>query len=399
MAVDTPARIAIVGAGPVGLEAALYARFLGYDVDVYERGRVAEHLLRQAHVRPFTPWGMNVSALAIAALRTQDEKWQPASADALMTYGELVARYFLPLAQSDLLSDSVQEQNTVVAVGREGLLRGDFAADERRADVMFRLLVRDAEGTERIEHADVVLDCSGTYAVPNYLGCGGMPAVGEVACRDRIEYDVPEVLGADRERYVGRSTLVIGSGHAAATTVTALAALSAADRSTQITWAARREAGGPDGGPIVEVAGDPFPARAELARNANALAAQPSGPVEFLLQTHVEAISFDSATGKSSVEFTGRGAGHREFDRIVANVGHRPDATLYTELQAGEPPDSRDAPDAPLAFAEPDFYVLGQKSFGRAPGFNLAIGREQIRNLFKILGDRDGLDLYRTFPT
>ncbi|HVW37886.1 MAG TPA: FAD-dependent oxidoreductase, partial [Pirellulales bacterium] len=46
MAVDTPARIAILGAGPIGLEAALYARYLGYDVDIYERGRAAENLLR-----------------------------------------------------------------------------------------------------------------------------------------------------------------------------------------------------------------------------------------------------------------------------------------------------------------------------------------------------------------
>ncbi|MEC9117285.1 MAG: FAD-dependent oxidoreductase, partial [Planctomycetota bacterium] len=34
MAIDTPATIAILGAGPIGLEAALYARFLGYEVTV-----------------------------------------------------------------------------------------------------------------------------------------------------------------------------------------------------------------------------------------------------------------------------------------------------------------------------------------------------------------------------
>ena len=38
MAVDTPAKIAILGAGPIGLEAALYDRYLGYEVDVFERG-------------------------------------------------------------------------------------------------------------------------------------------------------------------------------------------------------------------------------------------------------------------------------------------------------------------------------------------------------------------------
>jgi hypothetical protein len=393
MAVDTPARIAVVGAGPMGLEAALYARYLGYTVDVYERGRVAEHLLRLGHVRPFTPWGMNVSSLGIAALRAQDEAWQPARADELFTCRELVDRYFLPLAQSDLLSDAVQERTEVLGITREGLLRGDFADDERRADVPFRLLVRDPDGAERIEHADVVLDCSGTLGTPNFLGCGGIPAVGELACRGRIEYRIPDVLGVDRDRYVGRHTLVVGGGHAAATTVTTLAALSAQDPATRVTWVTRREAAD---GPVAVVADDPFAERAALAQKANLLASQPSGPVEHLPQSRVEAVSYDEATQKFAVEIEGIGAAHREFDHVVANVGHRPDAQLYAELQAGEPPHGGGEPGEPLQFVEPDFYVLGAKVFGRAPGFNPAIGREQIRVLFTILGDREGLNLYAT---
>lgn len=392
MAVDTPARIAVVGAGPVGLEAALYARYLGYAVDVYERGRVAEHLLRQAHVRPFTPWAMNVSPLGAAALVAQDETWRPARPDEHLTNRELVERYFLPLAHSDLLSDVVQERTEVVGIAREGLLRGDFAGDERRADVPFRLLVREADGTERIEHADVVLDCSGTFGTPNFLGCGGIPAVGELACGGQIEYDIPDVLDADRDRYVGRHTLVVGGGHAAATTVATLAALSAQDAATRVTWITRRETAA---GPIAEIAGDPFAERAALAAQANLLASQPSGPVEHLAETNVEAVSFDAATQKFSVEFGGRSAEHREFDRIVANVGHRSDVQLYSELQAGEPL-LRGDPTVPQRFAEPDFYLLGAKTFGRAAGFNLAIGREQIRVLFTILGDRAGLNLYAT---
>src|SRR5690349_7681471 len=103
MAVDTPARIAILGAGPVGLEAALYARFLGYDVDLYERGRVAEHLQQWGHVCLFTPWSANVSPLGVQALAAQDPNWRPAADDALLTGRELVERYYLPLAQSDLI--------------------------------------------------------------------------------------------------------------------------------------------------------------------------------------------------------------------------------------------------------------------------------------------------------
>jgi hypothetical protein len=223
------------------------------------------------------------------------------------------------------------------------------------------------------------------------LGNGGLPATGELACRAQIEYEIPDVGGADRERYAGRRTLVVGAGHAAATSVTTLAALSAGAPSTQIVWASRRDA---DAGPIAEITDDPFPLRAKLAQQANLLAAQPSGPVEHWPQTYVDAISFDAAKQMFSVEFnTGR---IEAFDQVVANVGHRPDTAMYRELQACEPPHGGAEPGEPLQFVEPDFYVLGAKSFGRAPGFNLAIGREQIRVLFTILGDREGLNLYAT---
>ena len=41
-AVGSQKRIAVIGAGPIGLEAALYAATLGHDVVVYERGDLAQ---------------------------------------------------------------------------------------------------------------------------------------------------------------------------------------------------------------------------------------------------------------------------------------------------------------------------------------------------------------------
>src|SRR2546421_4457964 len=107
MELDTPARIAILGAGPIGLEAALYARYLGYDVDVYERGQVAEHVRRWGHARMFTPFRLNRSPLALAALQAQDGNWRPPADEAFLTGREFADRYLIPLAQSDLLSDSI----------------------------------------------------------------------------------------------------------------------------------------------------------------------------------------------------------------------------------------------------------------------------------------------------
>src|SRR5206468_2843656 len=58
----------IPGAGPVGLEAALYARTLNLPVTVYERGRIGEHVQRWGHVRLFSPFGMNTTPLGRAAI-------------------------------------------------------------------------------------------------------------------------------------------------------------------------------------------------------------------------------------------------------------------------------------------------------------------------------------------
>ena len=45
---------------------------------------------------------------------------------------------------------------------------------------------------------------------------------------------------------------------------------------------------------------------------------------------------------------------------------------------------------------EPDFYVLGAKSYGRDSRFLISVGLDQIRELFTIIGDRPDLNLYAT---
>ena len=87
-----------------------------------------------------------------------------------------------------------------------------------------------------------------------------------------------------------------------------------------------------------------------------------------------------------------------EVARIIANVGHRADGTLYEPLQVDNCPATgavRQLDKFPI-LSEPDFYILGSKSAGSDSNFLLSEGREQIRRLFAIIGDREGLDLYRT---
>src|SRR5205085_4671443 len=132
-----------------------------------------------------------------------------------------------PLAMTGQLIESLKLDSRVVQVGRAGLLKGDVSP--KRADQPFRLLVRDAQGNESVAEADVVLDCTGTYGQPRWLGEGGIPAVGETAARPNVAGGLEDVLGKDRPKYAGKSVLVVGCGYSAATHVCRLADLAASN--------------------------------------------------------------------------------------------------------------------------------------------------------------------------
>ncbi|MEX2176960.1 MAG: hypothetical protein WD872_21540 [Pirellulaceae bacterium] len=429
MAIDTPAKIAILGAGPIGLEAALYARFLGYDVAIFERGEVADSVRRWGHVRMFSPFSMNRSPLGLAAIGAQNEAYRPPSDDALLTGYEWLDQYLLPLSQTDLLADHLRTRTEVVAVGKEELLKQDLPGHEDRGDWSFRILTRDREGREAIETADAVIDACGLFGQANWLGHGGMPAAGEQSLREQIEYRLPEIAGPDRSRYAGRHTLLIGAGASAATNLVALGQLAQASPGTRATWITRREGPAGTAGPIAVIAGDRLPQRAQLAGEANRLAGDPSSGIAYWPATVVERIGRENAAGSFHVELSGRHAGVYAFDEILANVGFRPDHRLYEELQihecyatqgpmklaaalagqtaAGQVSASQTSADcldqtghgpATLLNPEPNFYILGTKSYGRKSNFLFSVGLQQIRDVFTIIGDRASLDLYATAP-
>jgi thioredoxin reductase len=395
MAIDTPARLAVLGAGPIGLEAALYARFLGYEVVVYERGDIAASVRQWGHARMFTPFGMNRTTLGLAAVQAHNESYQPPADDNLLTGREWIERYLLPLAGTDLLGDHLRLNTRVVAVGKEELLKGDMPGHADRGDWSFRVLSRDADGVERIELFDGVLDCTGVFATTNWLGHGGIPAIGETSLRDQIEYRLPDILGSGRGCYVGKHTLLIGGGLSAATNVVALAEIAKQEPATRVTWITRREGAATGSGPIAGIENDRLPERAALARRANELAAA-CGAMTYWPRTVVERVS-RSPDGKFEVELSGEQRQTIEVDEIIANVGFRPDSSIYAELQIHESADclgQKASGGATLINPEPNVYILGAKSYGWRSNFLLSVGYEQIREVFTLIGDRQSLDLY-----
>lgn len=418
MAIDTPAKIAVLGAGPIGLEAALYARYLGYEVVVLDRAGVAANVLAWGHVRMFSPFGMNCSSLGLAAIETQEASYRAPAEDDLLTGREWAERYLLPLSQTDLLDGCLRLGETVVAIGKEEVLKGDIPGDEERGDWPFRILVRTADGGERLEEADAVLDATGTFGNPNWLGHGGIPALGESPLRRQnvIESGLPDLLGRERARYAGKRTLLIGGGYSAATSAVALGELIKQDPATSVVWITRKSPA-QGAGPISRIADDRLPSRDQLAVAANGLAA--GGLPHFVHRaplTVAQLVPQDN--GSLQVAFLdgeGRPAGEEQFDNIIASVGYRPDLSLYQELQvhqcyASEGPMKlaaallgeksadclKQAAFGPAAILnpEPNFYILGAKSYGRGSRFLYSAGLAQIRDIFSLIGDRASLDLY-----
>jgi thioredoxin reductase len=399
--IDLP-RVAVLGAGPVGLEAALHAATLKLPVTVYEKGKVGEHLRAWGHVRLFSPFGMNSTPQGRARIRADQPGHDIPDDGDILTGRQHLAAYLEPLARSPLLAGVLKAETAVVQVGRRGWLKEGGAGDPRRGGQPFILLLRQGKG-ERVEEADVVLDCTGTYGQPRFLGEGGIPAAGESAARPHIAGGLEDVLGERRQHYADRTTLVVGAGYSAATTVCALSALAEKHPGTWIIWLAR----GAGTQPIRRFVNDPLRERDQLAVRANNLATRGEGNVEFHAQAVVAAV--ESAGPDKGFKVGARCAGRVmtwDVDRVVGNVGYSPNTDLYRELHVHE----CYATLGPMALAaalgkhagadclaipaqgaatlrnpEPNFYILGAKSYGRNSNFLLRVGFEQVREAFGLI--------------
>jgi hypothetical protein len=412
-------RIAIVGAGPVGLEAALRVRREGHDPVVFEAGRVAEHFARYGSVRLFTPFRMNSTELGRSLLRAAGVKL-PGDEDAL-TAVELRERYLLPLSRLPELAGVVREGARVGAIAREGMAKG---RSQGRASRPFLLRIEDARGAlVGHERADVVIDASGLYARANATGSGGLPAPGEESLGDRLERHLPDVLGEARSRYAGKRILLVGDGRSAANVIADLDTLIREGGEAARTWIewVHQDRGGEAFAPVPSDALKQLPVLRELTERTARI-----GREAAWIDHHAGAtIAGYRRLPSGAIEVRladPRGAESRvEVDRVLALVGYRPDLSLFRELQvhlcyasegpmalaaailAAQAKDGDASPDCldqashgpeTLKNPEPDFYILGAKSYGRNPYFLLRLGHEQIEDVMTLLAATErGLSL------
>lgn len=385
--------VVIIGAGPAGLAAAAHLVGRGLRTLVLEAGPAPGAAVREwGHVRLFSRWGELVDGAAEKLLAPTG--WNAPHADSYPTGVEWAEYYLQPLA--DALGDRVRTGARVVGVARRGWDR--VVDDARTAEP---LTVHLASG-ERVT-ARAVVDASGTWTAPNPLGADGWPAAGEREAADRISHRVPDLDDPDvRRRHAGRHTAVAGSGHSALTALVELAVLAEEVPGTRVTWLLRR---GGVGDAFGGGDADQLPARGALGqRAARAVAA---GHVITVPGFRTAAVHREGDGGLALESYDGTRVG--PVDEVLALTGFRPDLSMHAEVRLDLDPVLQ-APRAlaplidpnvhscgtvyphgaaELAQPEPGVYLVGMKSYGRAPTYLSLTGYEQVRSVVAaIAGDR-----------
>jgi hypothetical protein len=380
--------VAVIGAGPVGLAAAAHLARRGRTPVVFETGSAVGSSVRQwGHVKVFSPWRYNIDRVAADLLA--ETGWVAPDPNVFPTGSDLVNQYLEPLAALPAMRQAIRLSTRVLAVTRAGF---DKMKSAGREEAPFLIRYAGPDGDEGSLLAAAVIDASGTYEHPNPLGAGGIPALGERALSNRISYGIPDVLGRERARYAGKRVLVVGGGHSAFNTLLDLAKLQRQEPGTVILWAVRRSAAALSFGGGER---DALPQRGAIGKRVRQLLNR--GAVEMFAGFQTIALE---RVG-DSILVHGEGSILPPVDEIIATTGFRPDLDILRELRLDLDP-AVESPStlaplidpnvhscgsvpphgfAELRHPETDFYIVGMKSYGRAPTFLLLTGYEQVRSI------------------
>ncbi len=387
--------VAIIGAGPVGLSAVAHLLERGETPILFEAGdSIGAHLRDWAHVRMFSPWQYVVDKASVRLL--EKHGWQMPPADELPTGGDLREQYLLPFAQLPEVAPYIHLNARVVAISRS---YADKMKSANRKNSPFVLHVVYADGHEAQIQARAVIDASGTWSTPNPLGGNGLPAIGEKRHSDKIGYGIPDVNGLHRARYADKRVMVVGNGHSATNALLELGKLRETHPHTEIFWVLRsanvaRSFGGG--------ANDELSARGELGLRLKA--SVEAGMFHIVAPFFITEIA-DGADGVLVIGKNGDATETVTVDEIICTTGARPNLDMLRELRVDidhalesvsalapmidpnihscgtVPPHG----EAELRHPEADFYIVGMKSYGRAPTFLLLTGYEQVRSVVAML--------------
>jgi thioredoxin reductase len=387
--------VAIIGGGPVGLAAAAHLVSKGESFVLFETASEAAGNIKQwSHVRLFSPWQYNIDKAAKQLLEVHG--WRQPNESELPTGGELVELYLNPLSNLPVIKPHVHYNAKVIAVGRKGLSKVKTADREKLPFVLH--VVKDDKRI--VFEAKAVIDASGTWSSPNPANSEGIWTDDELTLSNQITYGIPDVLGKHSDRYSGKNVLVVGSGHSAINSLLDLERLKKQEPTTNIIWVIRKPNvndvyGGQENDSLLE--------RGELGIRLQKLVE--SGTVQVFNSFYIQSFK------KEAEQITVTGSRNEEtiriegIDEIISNTGSRPDMSFLREVRTGM--DSalesvsalaplidpnihscgtvRPHGEKELRQPEHNFYIVGSKSYGRAPTFLMATGYEQVRSIVAAL--------------
>ncbi|MFD3940296.1 NAD(P)-binding domain-containing protein [Streptomyces sp. NPDC058611] len=380
--------VVVIGAGPIGLAAAAHLVDQGIEPLVLEAGPVAGSAVRDwSHVRLFSTWGEVVDPAAEKLLAPTG--WVKPEEATYPTGGDWAEQYLQPLAA--VLGERVRVGARVTGVSRAGR---DRIVDADREKQPFTINILNADATEERITARAIIDASGTWSTPSPIGGDGLPALGEKVAVDRISYRIPDLKDpVVRARYTGKRTAVIGSGASAFTALAYLAELARETPGTRAVWILRR---GISGSTFGGGTADQLPARGALGLAAKA--AIDNGHADAVTGFRTSSVE---KSGDQLVLVAEDGRRLDPVDEVIVLTGLRPDLSFLNELRLGL--DERLQAPAELAplidpnqhscgtvyphgvnelsHPEKDVFLVGMKSYGRAPTFLAMTGYEQVRSI------------------
>lgn len=384
--------IIVIGAGPVGLAAAAHLAKAGEKFLVLEAGTTIGHqVLQWGHVRLFSPWQYNIDKVARELLERSD--WEAPADKELPTGTELVEQYLMKLAALPDIRSSLRLNTRVLGISRKGQ---DKMKTAGRGTLPFVLYIEEnGETTQRIE-AKAIIDATGTWGQPNSLSASGITTKNEQKLQQHIYYGIPALQGKDRNRFAGKHVAVVGGGHSAINTILELAELP----DSKITWILRKnkveDAYGGE-------AHDALQARGEMGARMHQLV--DSGQVEVFTPYRIYDVNQNGETLTLEGEWKEESQSIEGLDEVIVNTGSQPDFSFLREVRvsidtATESVEAlaplidpnlhscgtvRPHGERELRQPEKNFYIVGMKSYGRAPTFLMATGYEQVRSVVAYL--------------
>jgi thioredoxin reductase len=370
--------VIIVGAGPIGLAAAVHLLKQNISTIIFEHSEnVGGNINQWGHVQLFTPWNYNLDELC--AIELKKTGWKYPDFNSYPTGHEFLSKYLVPLSKIDLIHRYIKLRSTVTSITKDKE-SGQF--------------VVQINGKEEEYYCTYLLDCSGTFLTPNIVAKSN---------NVEVSYKIPD-LRRDYNLLKNKRIAVIGTGHSSMHSILELLRLQSTERHTQIYWLSRSY----NQIEIFEKERRYFKdlRNQEIADVLKMLERSvEDGKIKFIYPFEDKNLVFDKQLEAWCLNYPS--VKQYIFDKIIINCGFSSNYSFYKKVNISINKEwgcveslfniinpkinscltVKEHTYLDLLLNEPNLFVLGQKSYGKAPSFLLKTGYIQVISVVNYIRD------------